>query len=158
MDDPFGRVALEARIDEYMSNDPLEIAKTSLSDIKELSDYEWPELASKIKLGELRLRQMGPAQMSFHVVAAPSQKAGLKFFNILGLLLPVVAIGLAIFVKWWLIFVAILSLYMFKTAKGFYSQAIIQCAMSSEKCFSFLFSRNVICLVGENGLVFCRNE
>ena len=158
MTDPFDVSAVEERIDEYMSNDPLEITKTSLNEIPELSHLNWSELKEKIQSGVYKLNEMGPAQMSFHVVANPAQKSGLKFFNLIGFVVSIIAVILSIFVSWWLIFLVLLSPYMFKTAKGYYSQAIFQAALHSEKCFSFLFSRGVICLSGKDGLIYSKSE
>jgi len=154
MNDSFDENSIETRIDNYIASDPLEIAMTSLSEIEELSSFKWSELVSNIKQGKFQLIAMGKSPRSFHIVANQAQESGQKLFNVFGISLIILAIGLAVSIDWRLILIAVLAPYMFKTAKGFYSQAILQGAWHSEKSFSFLFSRGVIGLVGHKGMIF----
>lgn len=147
------RFELEKQIDLYMTASPTAYTKTCLAEIEELSSFTWPQLATKIKFGEYRVRIMGSARMTFHVVAQPAHKSSFSFFSFMAIAILVLSLGLAIFVKWWLIFLALLSPVMFAAARAAYSEAILGAANTSGKAFSFLFSRGVICLLGEQRVV-----
>jgi len=151
-------VELGLRIGQYMENSPPSYTKTSFSEIQELSSYEWSSLITDIKLGKLELRTMGPAPMSFQVVASPEHRRSHKLFNILSFISVLVSIGLTIAFSWWWLALLILFPVFRGAAKAAYNDAILGSAICSEKGFSFLFSRGVICLRGENGLIFSKVE
>ncbi len=151
-------VELGLRIDQYMENSPPPYTKTSLSEIEELSSYEWPSLATDIKFGKLELRTMGPAPMSFQVIASPEQKRAHKLFNILSFISVLVSIGLAVVFSWWWLALLVLFPVFRGAAKAAYNDAILSSAICSEQGFSFLFSRGAICLLGEDGLIFSKAE
>ena len=148
------RFELEKRIDKYMSNNPASYTKLGLAEINELNSFEWSQLTTKITLGEYQVRLMGPAKMTFHILADPAQKSSANLFNWLSIIVLAAAIALSIFVYWWLIFIAFLAPIMSGAAKSAYSEVILGNALVSEKCFSFLFSRGALCLVGNEGVIF----
>ena len=145
---------LEKRIDNYMSDDPASYTKLKLNEINELTQFEWPQLLTKITLGEYQVKIMAPALMTFYVLADSSQKNSAKFFNILTFAIPVAAIALSIIFSWWFMLLILLVPVMSGASKSAYSEAILSSALVSEKCFSFLFSRGVICLSGDEGVVY----
>ncbi len=101
---------------------------------------------------------MTSSPISFALFAADSDNAGLKFFHLLSIGMPIVAIALAIFASWWWILLALLSLFFHRTAKSFYRTVIFQAVTASEATFCFLFSRNTICLQQKGTVLIRQND
>ncbi len=149
---------IHSEIAEIVSRDGEGITKTSLSQIPEIPEKDWPTLKADLLRGKIQVREMATSPISFALFAADSDKAGLKFFNFLAIVLPMVAIALAVFLSWWWLSLAVLSLFLFRIAKSFYRTVIFQAVTASEKTFCFLFSRNTICLQQDEVVLFRRNE
>ncbi|MBZ0071421.1 MAG: hypothetical protein K8I04_06820 [Gammaproteobacteria bacterium] len=149
---------IHAEIAEIQSRDKERITKISLQHIPEIPEKDWEELKEKLYSGDVRVREMTTSPISFQLFAAPSDMAGFKFFNILALLLPVVAVTLAVLYSWWFVLLAIGSVFLLRIAKGFYRTVIFQGVTASEAAFCFLFSRNTICLERDGQLVYRNNE
>jgi hypothetical protein len=145
-------------IADIVSHDKKGITKTSLSQIPEILEKDWPTLKADLLGGKIQIREMTTSPISFAVFAADSDKAGLKFFNFLAMALPVVAIALSVLVSWWWLSIAVLSVVFFRTAKSFYRTVILQAVTASETIFCFLFSRNTICLQMDGKILFRRND
>ena len=96
--------------------------------------------------------------MSFELLAAPSDKAGFKFFCTLAFVAPIAAVLLAFVYSWWFIFLALGFFVMMRTAKSFYRTVIYQGVTASEAVFCFLFSRNAIGLRQDGRHIYRKNE
>tara|TARA_R110001592_G_scaffold19575_1_gene80109 strand:+ start:68 stop:544 length:477 start_codon:yes stop_codon:yes gene_type:complete len=149
-------VELNMRINEYMKIHPTSYTKTKFSEIEELKEFEWPNIATDIKFGKIPLRIMGPAPMSFQVVASPAQKSSNKFFNILSVVSVILSIALSVTISWWFLLLIILFPVFRAAAKAAYNDAMLGSAITSEEGFSFLFSRGAICLQGKDGLIYTK--
>ena len=123
---------IHAEIFEIQSRDKAGLTKTSLQQIPEVPEKNWATLKTQLFSGQLQVREMATSPISFQVFAAPSDVAGFKFFNALALLLPIVAIALAFIYSWWLILLALGSMFMLRTAKSFYRTVIFQGVTASE--------------------------
>jgi len=145
-------------IADIASHDKERITKTSLSQIPEILEKDWPTLKAALLNGKIQVHEMTASPISFALFAADSDKAGLKFFHLLTMGVPIVAIALAFFTSWWWISLALLSLFFHRTAKSFYRTVIFQAVTASEVTFCFLFSRNTICLQKDGAVLFRRNE
>lgn len=149
---------LHKDIADIVSRDKEGITKTSLSQIPEIQEKDWPTLKAALLGGKTQVREMTTSQISFALFAADSDRAGLKFFHLLAIGMPIVAIALAIFSAWWWLLLALLSLFFHRTAKSFYRTVIFQAVTASEATFCFLFSRNTICLQRDGTVLFRRND
>ncbi len=149
---------LHKGIADIVSRDKEGITKSSLSQIPEIPEKDWPVLKTALVSGKIRAQEMTTSQISFELFAADSDKAGLKFFHFLSISMPIVAIALAIFESSWWLLLALLSVFFHRTAKSFYRTVIFQAVTASEATFCFLFSRNVICLQQDGALLFRRND
>lgn len=87
---------IHTEIAEIQSRDLEGITKTSLVEIPEISEKDWETLKSKLYSGGIKVQVMTISPVSFQLLAAPSDSAGFKFFNILAIIVPVVALILAI--------------------------------------------------------------
>jgi hypothetical protein len=145
-------------IADIVSRDREGITKTSLSQIPEILEKDWPTLKAALLNGKIQIREMTASPISFALFAADSDKAGLKFFHLLTIGVPIVAIALAFFTFWWWLLLALLSLFLHRSAKSFYRTVIFQAVTASEMTFCFLFSRNTICLQQDGAILFRRNE
>jgi hypothetical protein len=149
---------IHSEIADIASRDREGITKTTLTEIPEILEKDWPTLKENLLKGTIQVKEMTKSPISFALFAADSDKAGLKFFNFLAMILPIVAIALALFASWWWLALAILSPFLFRTATSFYRTVIFQAVTASEKAFCFLFSRNTICLQQGEVLLFRRNH
>lgn len=149
---------IHAEIAEIQSRDRDGITKTSLEDIPEIADKDWESLKTQLLSGAIRVQEMAISPVSFQLLAAPSDRAGFKFFNTLAFIFPVGALVLAFIYFWWFIFFALGFFAMLRTAKSFYRTVIYQGVTASETVFSFLFSRNTICLRQDGRLIYRKNE
>ncbi len=145
-------------IADIVSRDKDGITKTSLSQIPEILEKDWPTLKAALLDGKTQVREMTASPISFALFAADSDKAGLKFFHFLTMGMPIVAIALAFFNSWWWLLLGLLSLFFHRTAKSFYRTVIFQAVTASEVTFCFLFSRNTVCLLQDGAILFRRNE
>ncbi len=148
---------VHAEIAEIKSRDREGITKTSLMDIPEINDKDWASLKAKLFAGSIRVQEMTISPISFSLLAAPSDRAGFKLFNILAILVPIVGVVLAVFFSWWFLFLALGFFVLLRTAKGFYRTVIFQGVTASEAVFCFLFSRNTICIQQDGTLIYRKN-
>lgn len=149
---------IHAEIAEIQSRDMEGVTKTTLQDIPEIPEKDWKVLKEKLYSGAVQVKEMTTSPISFQLFAAPSDTAGFKLFNTLAIIVPVIAIVLAVLYSWWFSLLAFGSVFLFKIAKGFYRTVIFQGVTASEAAFCFLFSRNTICLMREGHLVYRNNE
>ncbi len=149
---------VHAEIAEIKSRDREGITKTSLMDIPEIKDKDWKSLRAKLFDGTIQVQEMTTSPISFELLAAPSDRAGFKFFNTLAILVPLTGIFLSVMLSWWFLLLVPVFFFMLKTAKNFYRTVIFQGVTASETVFCFLFSRNTICLQQEGSLIFRKNE
>jgi hypothetical protein len=129
---------IHSEIVNIASRDKLEITKTSLTEIPEIQEKDWSTLKANLLRGEIQVREMTASPISFALFAADTDNAGLKLFTFLAMVVPIVAIALAIFGTWWWLALAVLSLLFFRIAKWFYRMVIFQAVVASEKTFCFL--------------------
>ena len=149
---------VHTEIAEIKSRDREGITKTSLKDIPEIKDKDWTSFKAKLFDGTIQVREMTTSPISFALLAAPSDRAGFKFFNTLAIFAPLAAVLLAYMFSWWFLLLAVGFFVMLRTAKSFYLTVIFQGVTASEAVFCFLFSRNTICLQQEGALIFRNNE
>lgn len=149
---------IHAEIAEIQSRDSDEITKTSLREIPEIADKDWAMLKAKLISGAIQVQEMVISPVSFQLLAAPSDRAGFKFFNTLAFVVPIAAVFLAFVYSWWFVFLALGFFVMLRTAKSFYRTVIYQGVTASETVFCFLFSRNTICLQQDGRLIYRKNE
>jgi hypothetical protein len=148
---------VHAEIADITSRDREGITKISLTDIPEINDKNWASLRARLLDGTFQVREMTTSPISFALLAAPSDRAGFKFFNILAILAPIVAAALAFMFTWWWLLLAFGFFAMLRAAKGFYRTVIFQGVTASEAVFCFLFSRNTICLQQNGQVIFRMN-
>lgn len=151
-------IEIHSEIDEIQSRDREGMTKTSLAEIPEIADKDWTALKAKLISGAIQVQEMAISPVSFQLLAAPSDRAGFKFFNALAFVVPIAAVLLAFVYSWWFIFLALGFFVMLRTAKSFYRAVIYQCVTASEAVFCFLFSRNTICLRQDGRLIYRKNE
>ena len=144
-------------IAEIKSRDREGITRTSLKDIPEIKDKDWASFKAKLFAGAIQIQEMTTSPISFALLAAPSDRAGFKLFNLLGVLAPIAAVALAFMFSWWFFVLGLGFFVMLRIAKGFYRTVIFQGATASEAVFCFLFSRNTICLQQDGALIYRKN-
>ena len=149
---------VHAEIEEIKSRDRERITTSTLKDIPEIKGKDWESLKTKLFDGTIQVREMTTSPISFALLAAPSDRAGFKFFNTLAILAPLAAVVLAFMFSWWFLLLALGFFVMLRTAKSFYRTVIFQGVTASEAVFCFLFSRNTICLQQEGALIFRKNK
>jgi hypothetical protein len=145
---------VHAEIAKIKQQDREGITKTSLKDIPEIKDKDWASLKAKLFDGTIQVREMTTSPISFELLAAPSERAGFNFFNTLAIFAPLAALFLGFMFSWWFLLLALGLFVMLRTAKGFYRTVIFQGVAASEVVFCFLFSRNTICLLQDDTLIF----
>jgi len=149
---------VHAAISEIQSREKGGITKSSLLNISEISEKDWSTLKAQLFSGKIQARIMTLSPISFQLLAAPAEVAGVTFFQAITILLPVAAILLALIYSWWFVFLVLSSIFSFRIAKSFHRTVIFQGVTASETVFCFLFSRNTICLSQDGQLVYRNNE
>lgn len=149
---------VQDQINEAISYDQEGVTKTSLNDIPEIEEKDWLKLKENLHDGQIQVREMTTSQLSFKVFASDGQKVNFTFLSYLAMATPIVAIILAFIYSWWVLLLAFGHFFFLNASKSLYKTVIFEAVTFSEIAFCFLFSRNTICLLGENEkLIFREN-
>jgi hypothetical protein len=149
---------VQLRIDEAISLSSTPYTKISLRDIPEIEEKDWVKLKEKLYGGQIQVREMSMSPISFSVFASDSEKGCQSVLHFLTIATPIVAIIFAFIYSWWALLLTFGSFLFMKGSKSIHKTVIFQAVTFSEIAFCFLFSRNTICLIGENGKVLFREN